>query len=501
VVYQIYPRSFGDSDGNGVGDLEGIRRRLDYLHWLGIDAIWLSPFFSSPMKDAGYDVSDYCDVDPVFGTLADFDRLLEEAHALDVKVLVDWVPNHTSDQHPWFIESRSSRDSPKRDWYVWRDQPNNWRAAIRQGSAWTYDEVTGQYYLHLFLPEQPDLNWRNPEVVEAMHGVLRFWLDRGVDGFRIDAIHCVGKDPDFSDEPRCLAGEPLAGFNDQPFTHEMLRGVRHLVDSYPGDRVIVGEVDLRSTRQVARYYGAGDELHMSFNFPPLDAPWDDIVFSALIDEVEEHLGDIAAWPTWLLSNHDNRRHRTRYGGSLLRCRAAAVMLLSVRGTPFMFQGEELGLEDIAVTPDQRVDPAGRDGSRGPIPWEEQPPHGWPGVSTWLPFPPDAGALSAASQRRSSGSILHLYRRMLGLRRQSRALQLGSFDRVDSSPGTIAYLRRHEGDERLILINFSSREQKIDVSPDWMVDLASNGLDGAPYEGQVPAETAFVLHQALPPGRF
>jgi alpha-glucosidase len=492
VVYQIYPRSFADSNGDGVGDLEGVRRRLDYLSWLGIDAIWLSPFYPSPMRDGGYDVSDSCGVDPSFGTLEDFDWLLADAHRRGLRVLLDWVPNHTSDRHPWFVESRSSRRSPKRDWYLWRDEPNNWRAALGAGSAWTFDEATGQYYLHLFLPEQPGLNWRNPAVVEAMHGVLRFWLDRGADGFRIDVAHCIGKDPEFRDEPRCLAGEPLSDFNDQPYSHEVLRGIRHLVDGYPGERVTVGEVNIRSTAQVARYYGAGDELHMSFNFPPLDAPWDAIVFASVINEVTTHLGDIATWPTWVLSNHDNERHRTRYGGSLRRCRAAAVLLLTLRGTPFLFQGEEPGLENVALELDEQIDPGGRDGARGPIPWEAEASHGWPEARTLLPFPPDAGRLSAAAQRRDPASILHLYRRVIALRRASPALALGSFEELPAPAGTIGYRRRLGGEARSVLVNFTADPQQVDVPGDWTVELASAGEAGGPYEGEVPEGCAVIL---------
>ncbi|MFR0309347.1 alpha-amylase family glycosyl hydrolase, partial [Escherichia coli] len=248
-----------------------------------------------------------------------------------------------------------------RDWYIWRDQPNNWRAALGAGSAWTWDEHTQQYYLHLFLAKQPDLNWRNPEVVAAMHDVLRFWLDRGIDGFRIDVIHCTGKDPSFADDPRCQAGQPLSDFNDQPYSHEVLRGLRKLVDSYPGDRMLVGEVNIRSTERVLQYYGAGDELHLAFNFNPLDAPWDPVLFRTCIREVEHWLQPAGAWPTWVLSNHDNVRQRSRYQGSERAARAAAVLLLTLRGTPFIYQGEELGLEDAHIADEARIDPGGRDG--------------------------------------------------------------------------------------------------------------------------------------------
>jgi glycosidase len=280
VVYQIYPRSFLDTDGDGVGDLEGIRRKLDHLVWLGVDAVWLSPMFRSPMKDFGYDVADYCDVDPIFGTLADLDRLIADAHARGLKVLLDWVPNHTSDQHPWFAESRRSRTSPKRDWYYWRDPapdgcpPNDWKAAFPAGTdAWTLDAATGQYYLHQFLPEQPDLNWENPDVVAALHGVLRFWLDRGVDGFRIDVAHGIGKDPALPDEKPEWRGIPHVAVNEQPSTHAHLRAIRRLADGYPGDRVLVGEIFQLFTQSHDRYFGTNDELPWP-STSRLATPWE-----------------------------------------------------------------------------------------------------------------------------------------------------------------------------------------------------------------------------------
>ncbi|CAM3315868.1 alpha-amylase family glycosyl hydrolase [Kibdelosporangium persicum] len=493
VVYQVYPRSFADAAGDGVGDLAGIRQHLDHVRDLGADAIWLSPVYRSPMADAGYDISDHTDIDPAFGDLADMDALLAEAHRLGLRVLMDFVPNHTSDQHPWFRESRSSRDNPKRDWYIWRDEPNNWRAALGAGSAWTWDEQSGQYYLHLFLPEQPDLNWRNPDVVAAMHDVLRFWLDRGVDGFRIDVAHCVGKDPQFADDPRCAAGQPLSDFNDQPYSHEVLRGLRGLIDSYPGDRVLVGEVNIRSTRQVAEYYGADDELHMSFNFPPLDAPWDPVVFRMCVREVERELGAAAAWPTWVLSNHDNERHRTRYGGSLRRTRAAAVMLLSLRGTPFLFQGEELGLENAVITPENRVDPGGRDGSRAPIPWLARHPHGWSGKDPWLPFPPDAGELSAQSSAGDPGSVLRLYRRLIAERRRSPALRAGDWTELPSPPEVLAYARRADADTRITVINFADHPRRFDVRGDWQIRVSSDGDgQGEAFTGRLLGEQALLL---------
>jgi alpha-glucosidase len=487
VMYQVYPRSFADTTGDGVGDLEGIRRHLDHLAWLGVDALWISPFYRSPMKDAGYDVSDFCAVDPTFGTLADFDRLLADAHERGLRVLVDWVPNHTSDQHPWFVASRSSRDDPKRDWYIWRDEPNRWRAALGAGSAWTWDELTEQHYLHLFLPEQPDLNWRNAEVVAAMHATLRFWLDRGVDGFRIDVAHCVGKDPDFADDDPRVPLQPLSDFNDQPHSHEVLRGVRGVLDEYDG-RVAVGEVNIRSTEAIARYHGSGDELHLAFNFLLLDAPWEAGAIRRIVDEVEAHV----EWPTWVLSNHDNGRHRSRHGGSEATARAAAVLLLGLRGTPFLYQGEELGLEDAVVTAERRVDPGGRDACRAPIPWEPGPGHGWgPATRTWLPFPPEAAERSAAVQRSDPSSVAHLYRRLLAARRGSDALRRGDFRWLPSPPGVLAWERAWGDDVRRVAVNLDGEAATVGLGG--TVEVASDGIgEGIPFGGSLGPWEAVVV---------
>jgi len=495
VVYQIYPRSFCDTNGDGVGDLEGVRRRLDHLRWLGVDAIWLSPFYRSPMKDYGYDVADYCDVDPLFGTLADFDRLLADAHERGLRVIVDWVPNHSSDQHPWFAEARASRTSPKRDWYVWRDgrdgrPPNNWRAAFSDDPAWTYDRATGQWYLHLFLPEQPDLNWANPEVVAAMHATLRFWLERGVDGFRIDVINCIGKDPALPDVAPELRHLPACALSDHASTHALVRGIRAVLDEYAGDRMAVGEVILPTAR-VAEYYGSGDELHLSFNFPPLHAPWEASRWRHRIERVGEAIAP-RGWPTWVLSNHDNPRHRTRYG-SEARARAAAVLLLTLRGTPFLYAGEELGLEDALVPPARVLDPGGRDGCRAPIPWDSSPGHGWGVADPWLPWPPDAQQRNAEAQRADPGSIANLYRRLLQARRRSAALQLGALELLDAPAGVLAFERAGDDDRRVVLVNFTAGEVEVAVRGSWAVEIASDGSgERGPYRGRLRPDQAVVL---------
>ena len=502
VVYQIYPRSFCDTDGDGVGDLEGIRGRLDHLAWLGVDAIWLSPFFTSPMKDYGYDVADYCDVDPLFGTIGDFDRLVTDAHARDIRVMIDWVPNHTSDQHPWFVESRSSRDNPKADWYVWRDPdpddpekpPTNWRCAFTGGPAWDWVEERGQWYLHLFLPEQPDLNWRNPEVVPAMHDTLRFWLDRGVDGFRIDVVHGLMKNDAWPHIPEGDRREFGTLIYDVDATIDLVRGFRTVLDEYDGDRAMVGEVYILDTAEVARYYGDGDALHMSFNFPPLHTRWDAARWRRQVDRVVEHLHPREAWPTWVLSNHDNPRHRTRYGGTEARARAAAVLLLSLRGTPFLYAGEELGLEDAVVPPERVRDPGGRDGCRAPLPWDATPAHGWATDDPWLPWPPEPDVRNAARLQEDASSILHLYRRLLAARRASAALRVGTWEPLDAGDAgsVLAYRRRSGDDERLVAVNFTSEPQQVEGLAGVVV-VASDGVgEGTPFSGHLGPDQAVVV---------
>ena len=497
VVYQIYPRSFADASGDGVGDLRGIRDRLGYLAWLGVDAVWLSPVFRSPMADFGYDVSDYCDVDPLFGTLADLDALVADAHAGGIRVLLDWVPNHTSDRHPWFVESRRSRGDPRRDWYVWRDPasdggpPNNWTAAFRTGApAWTLDAATGQHYLHLFLPEQPDLNWANPAVEEAMHGVVRFWLDRGIDGFRVDVVHALGKNPALPDDPPDLAALPHSSLHDDPATHPILRRLRRLVDSYAGDRMLVGEVFQLFQTDVTRYYGRRDELHLAFDLPrTLHTPWDADAWRARVEGVQSTHTAAGAWPTIVLSNHDTPRQRTRLGCEA-RARAAAVLELTVPGTPFLYAGEELGLEDAVIPQERRVDPGGRDGCRAPVPWDAAPGHGWP-AEPWLPWPPEAGARNVDSLRRDPDSILQLYRRLIAARRTSDALQAGTLRTLDAPPGVFAWERASGGDRRRIAVNFSSAPAV--WAAGGRVDVATQrALEGGDFDGVLPPDAAVIL---------
>ena len=498
VFYQIYPRSFANTTGSGVGDLAGVTAHLDHLAWLGVDALWLSPFYPSPMRDFGYDVADHCGVDSRFGTLADFDALVAEAHRRGLRVIVDFVPAHTSSDHPWFLEARASRESPRRRWYVWRDPrpdgapPNNRTSTFTKGApAWTLDATTGQYYLHSFLPEQPDLDWEHPPVVAAMHEVLCFWLDRGVDGFRIDVVHNIGKDPALLDVESRLAPIPHSALNDDPRTHGHLRAIRQLLDGYAGERMAVGEVFLLDTRRVADYYGRGDELHLCFNFTPLFAPWQAEAWRACIETTAKSFDPVDAWPSWVLSNHDVPRHRTRYG-SLARARAAAVLLLTLRGTPFLYMGEELGLEDALVPPERAVDPGGRDGCRAPIPWRSQASHGWRG-EPWLPFPPDAAARSVEAQRGDPASVLHLYRRLLRARRASPALADGTQELLPTPEGVLAWRRRSQGDARTIAVNFRAEPARIEVGGDLAVEIATDGAgEGTRFDGRLGADQAVVL---------
>ena len=497
VFYHVYPRSFADSTGSGVGDLRGVATRLEHLAWLGVDALWLSPFYRSPMRDFGYDVADHCDVDPLFGTLADFDALLAAAHARGLRVIVDWVPAHVSSEHPWFREARAARTSARRDWFIWADPgpggapPNNWRSSFTEGApAWTLDEATGQLYLHSFLPEQPDLRWATPAVRRAMHEVLRFWMRRGVDGFRADVVHNLGKDPALADVPDAVAALPHVVLNDEPVTHEYLREVRRVLDEFPGERMMVGEVFLLEPEQRAPYHGQCDELHLCFDFSGVFAPWSASRWRAGIERTAAALAPHDAWPTWVLSNHDFPRHRTRYG-SEARARAAAVLLLTLRGTPFLYMGEELGLEDAPIPPERAVDPGGRDGCRAPLPWHGRDGHGW-GAPTWLPFPPDAAARNVETLRGDPTSILHLYRRLLALRRTTPSLRRGTLAWLASPESVLAYRRVLEDDERLVLVNFADEAVHVETPPATIVIASDGAGEGEPFGGTVGPSQALVI---------
>ena len=496
VFYQVYPRSFLDSDGDGIGDLAGIRSKLDYLAWLGVDALWLSPVYPSPDHDYGYDPTSLCEVHPALGDLAELDALVSEAHRLGLKVILDWVGNHTSAEHPWFRDASSSRDAELRDWYIWRDgspdkPPNNWQSAMG-GPAWTWHESTQAWYLHLFLSTQPDLNWANPDLAEAMFATLRFWLDGGIDGFRLDVPHCMGKDRTFADNPPDVAHHRRSILNDCAETHDVLRRIRKVVDEYSDNRMTVGEVNLLTIDQLGPYV-SGDELHLAFNFPPTRSPWDAAEWRNHIATTERVFRQINAWPTWFLSNHDYPRHRTRYGGTEARARAAAVLLLTLRGTPFLYAGEEIGLEEAVVPRERVLDPIGRDGCRAPIPWNATDDHGWANADPWLPWPPEPRTRNVESQLADGSSILHLYRTLLETRRKSSALRHGSVELLDQPPGVLAF-ERHDGEDRaLVAINFESGSARVNVPEDWRVVVGTSpSRVGHIFDGTLDGDEAVVL---------
>jgi alpha-glucosidase len=523
VIYQIYPRSFKDTTGNGVGDLQGVIDKLDYLDGLEIEAIWLSPFYPSPMADFGYDVADYCDVDPLFGDLATFDRLVEGAHARGIKVIIDWVPNHSSDEHPWFRASRSSLDDPKRDWYIWRDPapdggpPNNW-ASFFGGPAWTYDEESGQYYLHQFAPEQPDLNWRNPEVREAMYDTLRFWLERGVDGFRMDVIGLIIKDAELRDNPpnpdapddlpeEDLAARQIMTYNlDQPEVHDVLREIRRVLDAY-GEIVAIGELWFELPSWV-RYYGEeGDELQLPINFRPAKQPWEAQAMRETVEEVYAALPDFA-WHHFVLTSHDFARTASRFGGQG-PARVAAMLLLTLWGTPTLYYGDELGLENGDIPPEKIQDPQGlnlgaertRDVARTPMQWTPETYAGFcpAEVEPWLPVSDDYVSRNVRAQTAAPFSILNLYRALLRHRRRTPALHGGAYRSVEVEAGDCFVYLREAGDERrLVALNFSAAPRTVAVPGEGRgrvalsthldreeeVDLASLTL--RPHEGVIVA---------------
>lgn len=486
VVYQIYPRSFQDSNGDGVGDLAGIERRLDYVASLGVDAIWLSPIFPSPMADFGYDVADYCDIEPMFGDLAAFDRLIAAVHARGLKLILDFVPNHSSDQHEWFKASRSSRDHPQRDWYIWRDAapgggpPNNWISDFG-GSAWTWDATTRQYYLHAFLKEQPDLNWRNPDLRAAMMDVLRFWMDRGVDGFRIDVLWHIVKAEGLPDNPlnpdwtpaRTERDRVIQRYStDQPEAHAIAAEMRALADSY-GDRVLIGEIFLPNDRH-ARWYGTVErpEVHLPFNFQLIENGWDAETLRHVIAAYEASL-PAHGWPNWVFGSHDAPRIAARIGDA--QARVAAMLLLTLRGTPTLYQGDELGIGKVEIPPDNIRDPQhfrqplldiGRDRSRTPMPWDRSLNAGFTTADPWLPLNSDWAARNVAAQNGDPSSLLAFYRRLLALRRATPALSIGSYVSAASDTGVLAYERVQGSDRLLIVLNLTPDPRALQL-PDAM----------------------------------
>ena len=491
IVYQIYPRSLQDSNADGIGDLAGIASRLDYLQGLGVDAIWISPIYPSPMADFGYDVADYCDVDPMFGTLADFDALVADAHARGLRVILDYVPNHTSNQHPWFLQSRSAREHPKRDWYLWRDPaedggpPNNWLSNFG-GPAWTLDAATGQYYGHSFLAEQPDLNWRNPDVRTAMYDALRFWLRRGVDGFRIDVLYHLLKDAQFRDNPPNPNWRPgdegshrvlPTRTTDLPELQEIVQEMRQVVDEFStaeASRVLIGELYLPIDR-LMKYYGRGDDgvlrgVQLPFNFHLIGAAWQADAIGQLVHQYEAALPSGAA-PNWVLGNHDKPRIASRVG--VANARLAALLLLTLRGTPTLYYGDEIGMQDVAVPPTEVQDPfeknepgkgLGRDPQRTPMQWTDAAPHaGFSQGTPWLRLADDWRERNVERQDVNPASMLTLYRQLIALRRVESALNRGDYERIEQAlmpADVLAYARVCDGRRLIVLMNFGQVERTV-----------------------------------------
>lgn len=481
VVYQVYPRSFQDSDSDGVGDLRGLSSRLDYLADLGVQAIWISPMFQSPMRDFGYDISDYRAVDPIFGDLPAFDALVQAAHARGLKIILDFVPNHTSDLHPWFKASRSSLRDPKRDWYVWKDPaegggpPNNWLSWFG-GSAWTLDKASGQYYYHAYLREQPDLNWRHPEVQRELAGVMRFWLARGVDGFRVDAILALMEDARLRDNPANPAWKPSEPEHAKVLkehtrnvneNHEMVRFLRRVSDEFPG-RVFIGETYL-PVEELGAYYGTkGDEFHLPFNFHLAFVPWKGEAIKSLIRRYEAALPP-GAWPNWVTGNHDRPRIATRLGAA--QAKVAAALLLSLRGTPTLYYGEELGMTDVPIPPSLVQDPFekndpgkgnGRDPERTPMQWDRGVNAGFTRGPPWLPLARDARSNNVATQTADPRSMLSFYKELLRLRRTHPALALGSVELLPSPSDVILFERKFGGERMLVALNLSHVPQLLSL---------------------------------------
>jgi alpha-glucosidase len=522
VIYQIYPRSFSDSTGNGLGDLNGITARLDYLLDLGIDAVWLSPIYPSPDVDFGYDTSDYTAIDPRFGTMEDFDCLVSEAHRRGIRIVLDLVLNHSSDQHPWFQESRKSKNNPYHDWYMWRDPkpgggvPNNWQS-IFGGSGWEFDAARGQYYFHMFCKQQPDLNWRNPDVRQALLNVFRFWLERGVDGFRLDVFNAYFKHADYLDNPskfglRAFDRQRHLYDTDQPEMLPLVKEIRQLLDGYP-ERYVVGETFLSNAETAARYTGP-DLLHASFNFELFAWRWHPKLFLKAIQRWENALHP-AAWPNYVLNNHDITRSGSRYGAGEddERLKVAAALLLTQRGTPFLYYGEEIGMRNIVLTKTQVQDPAGkmywplykgRDGCRAPMQWDDSPNAGFSTGEPWLPVHENYLFRNVKAQCADPDSLFHFYRRLLALRKQYPALVEGMFLPLNYDPRSVlGYLRQTADQTILVALNFSKRPVSLVLGSEmtranWKLLLSNRrtSLDASPGSSLRlgPDEACILLQQ-------
>jgi len=494
VVYEIYPRSFADADNNGVGEIKGITSKLDYLKDLGVDALWITPCYPSPQVDFGYDISDYKAIAPEYGTMADFDELLAEAKKRDIKIIMDFVMNHSSDKHPWFVESASSKDNAKRDWYIWRDgvngaPPNNWISLFGH-SAWKLYPETGQYNYHFFYPEQPDLNWRNSEMRKAMYDAARFWLDKGVAGFRLDAVQALFEDPKLPDNPvkegKNQYGDPNTEYlhNDRlPEVHDVLRELRAVLDMYPGDRVLIGETTGSDIAEISKSYGKNlDEVQLPMNFimayiNKLSAP----EFRKRISEWDKN--PAGGWPLYFFSNHDQVRHFVRYGDKIHNediAKLTAAVLMTVRGTPMMYYGEELGMQNNdPKTKEDVQDPIGkigwpaeigRDGERTPMQWNSEINAGFSKAKPWLPVSPDYKKVNVASEDADKNSVLNFYKQLIHLRKTEDALKNGSYETLDDhNPDVLSYLRKSKDEIVVVALNMTPAPKFVQL------DLSANGI--------------------------
>jgi alpha-glucosidase len=505
VLYQIYPLSFGDSNGDGFGDLAGIAMHLDHLEWLGVDGIWLSPITVSPNADWGYDVADYVAVQPDIGTLADLDRLVAASDTRGIRVLLDFVPNHSSDQHPWFVESRTSRTAPKRDWYIWADPkpdgspPNNWISSFG-GPAWKLDPTTGQYYMFNHLSSQPDLNWWNEDVRATFDDIVRFWFDRGIAGFRIDVCNLIMKDAELRDNPPATAADDLGAaaigqrtvYNgNRPEVHDVIRHWREIAESYATPRVLIGETPVDDSDALARFYGADDQLNLAFNFPFITAAFAAEPLRRIVEETEALLPP-GAWPAWTGSNHDMSRLASRWAGDdPAKIRAALVMLLTLRGTPVLYQGDEIGLGDVPVAKEQLRDPlgarywphyAGRDPMRTPMHWNDGAGGGFsgPGVRPWLPLG-DTAARNVQTQRDDPASILTLTHDLIALRRRTHDLHSGSYTTLPAPGGCWVWRR---GTTVVVVVNLADSPTALTGVAGRVLVGTDRGRDGETTSGSV-----------------
>lgn len=509
VIYQVYPRSFQDSNNDGVGDLNGIRKRLSHLAAMGVDALWISPVYPSPMADFGYDISDYTDIHPLFGTLAEMEALIIEAHALQLRIILDLVPNHTSDQHSWFLESRSSLSNPKRDWYIWEDArpdggpPNNW-LSVFGGGAWEWEEHTGQYYYHAFLKEQPDLNWRNPGVRTALYDVMRFWLEKGVDGFRVDVMWHMIKDMRLRDNPvnpGYAPGQPTYNqllpvySTDQPEVHDIVAEMRDILETFGNDKLLIGEVYL-PLKDLVLYYGKNNEgAHLPFNFQLITLPWEARTIAACVDEYEGLL-PADAWPNWVLGNHDNHRVASRTG--IQQARVAAMLLFTLRGTPTVYYGDEIGMRSVAIPPEEVKDPQGlnmpglhlsRDPARTPMQWDASPYAGFSGARPWLPVERSWQRCNVAMQEDDPYSMLSLYKELIRLRKAEPALHAGQYDPVYADRGIMAFTRKMPGRHCfLIVLNMTH-------APAWFVP-AHFPFKGKVVRATIPEWNGVEVHNSI-----